>query len=143
MASREENKNLYRRWLLELWNGDVGIAREIVAPGILIHYGGIKTENFRGPEGVVKLVRMSRSPFSELRFTIEAGPIAEGEIVAARWTGRGIYEGGMPGATAPAGTRVKFSGTDLLRIESKKFVEYWVSSDSLHLMQQLGAVAAE
>jgi predicted ester cyclase len=92
---------------------------------------------------VVKLVRMSRSPFSELRFTIEAGPIAEGEIVAARWTGRGIYEGGMPGATAPAGTRVKFSGTDLLRIESKKFVEYWVSSDSLHLMQQLGAVAAE
>ena len=135
----EERRKLYRRWLLELWNGDVGIAHEIVAPTFTIHHGGLKSEDFRGPQGVVKLVAMSRGPFPDLRFTIEIGPIVEGDIVCARWIGRGTYAGGLPGTPGPEGTRVTFGGMDMLRVEKGKFVEYWVSSDGLHLMQQLGA----
>jgi hypothetical protein len=91
----------------------------------------------------VKLVAMSRAPFPDLRFTIEIGPIVEGDIVCARWIGRGTYAGGLPATPAPAGTRVTFSGIDMLRVEKSKFVEYWVSSDGLHLMQQLGAGGGE
>jgi hypothetical protein len=61
-------------------------------------------------------------------------------MMAARWVGRGRYRGGMPGATAPAGTPVAFGGIDLLRARDGQFAEYWVSSDGLQLMVQLGAL---
>ena len=54
--------------------------------------------------------------------------------------GRGRYRGGMPGATAAAGTPVAFGGIDLLRARGDRFAEYWVSSDGLALMGQLGAL---
>jgi predicted ester cyclase len=57
--------------------------------------------------------------------------------VAARWTGRGSYKGGMPGATAPAGTRVSFGGHDLLRVDEGRFAEYWVISEAEQLLAQL------
>ncbi|HEY4729132.1 MAG TPA: hypothetical protein VIJ32_13220 [Actinomycetes bacterium] len=46
----------------------------------------------------------------------------------------------VPGATAPAGTPVAFGGIDLLRARDGQFAEYWVSSDGLQLMVQLGAL---
>jgi SnoaL-like polyketide cyclase len=78
-----ELRRLYRRWMLELWNGD---------------------------------------------------------LAAARWAGRGRDRGGLPGATAAAGTPVGFGGIDLLRARGDQFAEYWVSSDGLALMGQLGAL---
>jgi predicted ester cyclase len=81
--SASDLRRLYRRWMLELWNGD---------------------------------------------------------LVAARWAGRGRYRGGMPGAIAAAGTPVGFGGIDLLRVRGDRFAEYWVSSDGLALMAQLGAL---
>ena len=52
----------------------------------------------------------------------------------------GVYAGGIPGASAPAGTPVSFGGSDILRVADGCFAEYWVSSDGLALMEQLGAV---
>ena len=43
----------------------------------------------------------------------------------------------MRGATAPAGTRVSFSGHDLLRVDRGRFAEYWVISETEHLLAQL------
>ena len=43
----------------------------------------------------------------------------------------------MRGATAPAGTRVGFSGHDLLRVDTGRFAEYWVISETEHLLAQL------
>jgi predicted ester cyclase len=85
-------------------------------------------------------VRQGHAPFSEIRFAIAVGPLLDGDLVAARWTSRGTYAGGIPGATAPAGTEVAFGGTDILRVEGERFAEYWVSSDGLELMAQLGAM---
>jgi predicted ester cyclase len=70
-------------------------------------------------------------------FVVEVGPVAEGDLVAARWIGHGSYKGGMRGATAPAGTRVSFSGHDLLRVEDGRFAEYWVISEAEQLLAQL------
>jgi predicted ester cyclase len=33
-----------------------------------------------------------------------------------------------------------FSGMDIMRIENGRVAEYWVSSDGLYLMAQLGAL---
>jgi predicted ester cyclase len=138
-----ELRRLYRRWMLELWNGDLALAAELVTDDFVIHQAradGAGSEEPRGPEALVQMVRDGHAPFDGLTFEIEVGPVVEGDLVAARWTGRGRYRGGMPGATAPAGTPVGFGGIDLLRARGGRFAEYWVSSDGLALMGQLGAL---
>ncbi|HET9559883.1 MAG TPA: ester cyclase [Actinomycetota bacterium] len=137
-----ELRRLYRRWMLELWNGDLAVATELVTDDFVIHQAradGAGSDERRGPEAVVQLVRDGHAPFDGLTFEIEVGPVVEGDLAAARWAGRGRYRGGMPGATAAAGTPVAFGGIDLLRARDGRFAEYWVSSDGLQLMAQLGA----
>ena len=138
-----ELRRLYRRWMLELWNGDLAVATELVTDDFVIHQAradGAGSDERRGPEAVVQLVRDGHAPFDGLTFEIEVGPVVEGDLVAARWAGRGRYRGGMPGATAAAGTPVAFGGIDLLRARGDRFAEYWVSSDGLALMGQLRAL---
>jgi len=136
-------RQLYRRWMLELWNGDLTVAAEVVTGDFVVHQAradGAASEELRGPEAVLRMVREGHAPFEGLAFEIEVGPVVEGDLVAARWVGRGRYRGGMPGATAPAGTVVEFGGIDLLRARDGRFAEYWVSSDGLQLMARLGAL---
>jgi predicted ester cyclase len=140
-----ELRRLYWRWMLELWNGDLAVAAELVTDDFVIHQAradGAGSDERRGPEAVVQLVRDGHAPFDGLTFEIEVGPVVEGDLVAARWAGRGRYRGGMPGATAAAGTPVAFGGIDLLRARGDRFAEYWVSSDGLALMGQLGALGS-
>jgi predicted ester cyclase len=136
-------RRLYRRWLLELWNGDLAVAEGLVTDDFVIHQAradGAASEDLRGPEAIGKMVGEGRAPFDGLTFELEVGPVTEGDMVAARWVGRGRYRGGMPGAAAAAGTPVRFGGIDLLRARDGRFAEYWVSSDGLELMAQLGAL---
>jgi predicted ester cyclase len=136
-------RRLYRRWLLELWNGDLGVAADLVTDDFVVHQARVDqagSEGPRGPEAVVRMVREGHAPFDDLRFEIEVGPVVDGDLVAARWLGRGRYRDGIPGATAPPGTPVAFGGTDLLRARGGRFAEYWVSSDGLALLAQLGAL---
>jgi predicted ester cyclase len=143
MSDPPDLRQLYRRWILELWNGDLAVATELVTDDFLVHQAradDASSEEVRGPEAVVQMVRQGHAPFDDLTFQIEVGPVVEGNMVAARWVGRGRYREGIPGATAPAGTPVAFGGTDLLRVRDGRFAEYWVSSDGLDLMAQLGAL---
>ena len=63
------------------------------------------------------------------------GPIVQDGLLAALWSAQGIYAGGVPGATAPVGTPVKFNGHDFLRFDKSRFVEYWGGADDAELMQ--------
>lgn len=114
----EDHKLLYSRWLSELWNGDLAAAEEIVAPDFVGHWPQ-EPAKVRGPQALAEIVRETRGYFEELEFAVEVGPIAEGDVVAARWTGRGWMQG----------SQVSLSGHDLLRVHKGKFVEYWVISE--------------
>jgi predicted ester cyclase len=136
-------RTLYERWLLELWHGDASVAHEILSEDFTVHQARSQpgeSEAVRGPQAGIELVRMGRAPFSLLTFAIEVGPIVEGDMLAARWIGHGAYAGGLPGATAPEGTEVTFGGIDIMRVADGRLAEYWVSSDGIALMQQLGAL---
>jgi predicted ester cyclase len=64
--------------------------------------------------------------------------VAEGDLVAARWTTSGTHTG--PWAdVAPTGTPVTFSGVNIFRVQEGKVVELWNHRDDLGLMEQLGA----
>ena len=69
----------------------------------------------------------------------DVGPIVDGDLVAARWSFRGGYRGGIPGVTASVGTPIILRGAEVLRVSDGRFAEYWVSSDAEQLTVQLGA----
>jgi predicted ester cyclase len=64
--------------------------------------------------------------------------IAEGDLVAARWTTEGTNTGPWAGRP-PTGRRARFSGVNIFRIADGKVVELWNHRDDLGLAQQLGA----
>jgi predicted ester cyclase len=137
----EDRILLWDRWI-DLWNGDLARAEEIVHPEFAIHRIPPPPISDRagGREGLLEWIQQTRSLFDDLRFTVEVGPIVDGEMVAGRWVAEGAYRGGIPGSTAPAGTNVRFHGNDIWRAEGGMIREYWLSDDLLDLMQQLGVV---
>jgi predicted ester cyclase len=87
---------------------------------------------------LIEMVEQGRAPFHDLTFRVEVGPLREDDLMAGRWIGEGRYAGGMPGASAEPGTLITFRGSDFFRLEGDRIAEYWVSSDGVHLMSQLG-----
>ena len=134
-----KGKRLWDRWI-DLWNGDLDQAEGIIHPEFVSHRIPPPRipDELHGREALLAWVRQTRSFFPDLRFTVEVGPIAEGEMVAGRWIAEGTYQGGIPGSTAPAGTSVRFHGNDIWRAEGGLIREYWLSDDLLDLLEQLG-----
>lgn len=140
--SYEDNKALWKPWL-ELWNGDLAIADGIIAPGFVAHFApvGNSPGEVRGPEGLKGWIGGALAAFSDYHFTTVVGPIADEEMVSGRWVFRGVYRGGIPGASPDAvGARVEYAGMDIFRVESGKIAEYWLCADILVMLGQVGAI---
>lgn len=134
------NAEIWRKWLA-LWNGDLMIAPDIIAADFQLHMapiGGGGLEQFAGPEGLAGWVAMLHAAIKPFRFSVQVEPLYDRDMIAGRWIAEGRYAGGFPGATAEPGALVRFAGADFLRIENGLIAEYWLSSDSLELIQQLG-----
>lgn len=76
--------------------------------------------------------------FPDASFVVE-NMLAEGDFVAIRVTMRGTNLGPFRGIPA-TGKKIEMGYMDLCRIAGGKIVEVWVYSDTLGLMQQLGAI---
>ena len=137
----DDHAVLWDRWI-DLWNGDLGQAPEIIHSKFTVHRFPPPriSDQLGGREALLAWIRLTRSLFDDLRLTVEVGPIVHGETVAGRWIADGTYQGGIPGSTAPIGTRVRFHGNDIWRAENGLIREYWLSDDLLDLMQQLGVI---
>ncbi len=81
---------------------------------------------------------MYRSAFPDTQITIE-DQLAEGDMVATRWTARGTHQGELMGVP-PSGNRVEVAGITISRIEGGKIEEDWDNYDALGMMQQIGAI---
>ncbi|PXX41560.1 ester cyclase [Undibacterium pigrum] len=130
---------LIKQWI-SLWNGDLELAKSIIAPDFALHatlLDGRSDTVISGPAGLAAWVAQSHGLFKNLQFSIQVGPIVDANFVVLRWEARGNYGGGMPGANAPVGTPVKFTGTDILRIEGGKVKDYWLNADTANLLMQL------
>ncbi len=138
---RQDKVMLWDRWI-ELWNGNLELAEQIIHPDFEVHRIPMPhvPAGLGGREALLEWVKATRSFFSDLRFTVEVGPVVDDETVAGRWLAEGAYQGGIPGSTAPTGTHVAFHGNDIWRAEGGLIREYWLSDDLLDLSQQLGVV---
>ncbi len=119
MADTDAPRDLYRRWINELWNGDPANAGDVA--GELVHddfVGHWPDRDVKGPRRLAELVAETHSGFDQLTFVVTVGPVADGDLVAGRWAGEG------ENAEGPA----TFFGNDILRIEQGKVVEYWTAT---------------
>lgn len=94
----------------------------------------------RGLQGLSAWIAQTRAAFPDLAFVTEVGPIHSDDHMSGRWVATGTYQGGFPGAKAAPGTVVTFTGTDTLRLHRDRIVEYWVNSDTMVLLAQLGVL---
>ena len=77
-----------------------------------------------------------RSAFPDLAVNVDL-MVAEGDLVAVRWTARGTNTGTGNGVPA-TGRKVEVSGTAIFRFEDGKIAEEWTSANTLGLLTQLG-----
>jgi predicted ester cyclase len=140
--TQQAGLELWDEWA-NLWNGDLASADELVAPEFVTHFAALDPRQppVQGPEGLKAWIEASvGDAFTDYSFTTDVGPIIDGDMLAGRWTFEGTYRGGFPGIPESSiGKKVRYSGHDLLRVESGKIVEYWLTSDVMALLQQLGA----
>lgn len=130
-----DNKTLSRRLYEEvLERGDLAAADELIAPDAIDHEGG--PEAPRGPETMKAFALALRDAFSGLRFALEE-TIAEGDLVACRFTMTGTNTGDFMGMPA-TGRQVSVHGVDIMRFKNGQVAEHWGITDQLSLLQQLG-----
>ena len=135
----EQNKAIVRRAFEEPWKGNLDVIDELIAKDYIGH-DPANPEPLRGPAGVKEFISTYRAAFPDARITVEQ-QLAEGDLVATRWTGRGTHEGELMGIS-PTGKRVTVSGLTISRLEGGKIVEEFQNWDTFGMMQQLEAVPA-
>jgi predicted ester cyclase len=137
-TTEERNKAQFRRTYEEMFNqGNLSIAEELVAPDCVNHEIPPGLNN-RGAESARQMVKMLRSAFPDLHFTIEE-LVGEGDIVVGRVTMSGTHQGPLMGI-APTGRSVRQAQAHFVRFRDGKGVEHRAVRDDLGLMQQLGVI---
>lgn len=133
----DEHKALVRRFYEEVWDaGNVDVAIEIFADDYERH--DLRPgQAAPGGAGQATIAGEFRAAFPDLRMRVDL-LLAEGDLVAARWTTEGTNTGSW-GGRPPTGRHVTFAGVNIFRIRDGKVVELWNHRDDLGLMEQLGA----
>ena len=120
------------------WNhGNVDAANEVFADDY-VRYDLRPTAAAPGGAGQAKIARAFRRAFPDLTFRVDL-ILAEGDLVAARWTAEGTHSGSW-GGLETSGKRVRFLGVNFFRIQDGKVAEIWNHRDDLGLMQQVWAL---
>ena len=134
-----ENKALARRYFEEVWNlQKPAVLDQIIANGAIDHDPAHPFLPV-GPEGQKQLFTKYTAAFPDSQFTVDA-IIAEGDLVAVRWSVRGTHEGTLDNLAATQ-KQVNLTGTTTMLIVGGKIAEMWNNWDALGMLQQLGVVA--
>ena len=132
--SIEENKSIVRRFFeVGPSRGDLDAANELLAPGFVLH---VPLPCSPGVRGIDEVVSACRAAFQDLDVTVE-DMVAEKDMVAARFTARGVHNGAFMGLP-PTGKPITMTGMEIFRLENGKIAELWGEANLLGLMQQLG-----
>lgn len=132
--STEQNKNIVRRYIEEVWNKqNLGVIEEFLAENYIDH--SLPSE-FKGREGVKQWVRAVSGSFDEQ--TIIEDQVTEGDKSILRLTMRLTHCGEWRGIPA-TGKQVEIKGYRTYRLEEGKIVEHWALIDGDSLERALQA----
>jgi predicted ester cyclase len=127
MCKEDDNKALVGRWFKDFWSApsDLTVVDELAAPDVLLQYSPGTPRRGRD---AVRAFRVSlRDAFPDLAIA-GASPIADRDMVVARWSGIGTHSGPAFDFTigpfpAASGRTVRLSGTTAVRVENGKIAE--------------------
>jgi steroid delta-isomerase-like uncharacterized protein len=129
------NKALVRRWIEEGFNErSLAVVDEIFAERFAVN------GNVVGRDGLKQSMRRHVAAFPDLHVVVDE-IVAEGGKVALWYTVEGTHRGEFEDIP-PTGKRVKWSGVDLMTIESGRIAEGRFVSDLMGLLRQLGATVS-
>jgi steroid delta-isomerase-like uncharacterized protein len=130
-AVSEENKVLARRFLEAQAKGDMETLDGLMAPDFVDRslLPGQKPSREDYKRSLVDML----SVYPNTGFTVE-DQIAEGDMVASRFTGTSVHRGRFLGAD-PTGQETSYSGIHIHRISDGKIVEEWSEADNLEVVQ--------
>ena len=126
--TREENRDIIRRYTEECWNKkNLSMLSEFIAPDCPHHLNG--PVNYKGPEGFKEAIENWFRAFPDTKNTIE-DEISEGNKVVVRGTTTGTHTGelkfpAMPKAIPPTGKRIELSFASIAYMADGKIVENW------------------
>lgn len=131
--SIEDNKTIVRRFFeVGPSKGDLAAADELLAPNFALH---TPLPSPSGIQGMNDVITACRAAFEHLDVTVE-DMVAEGDLVAARFTARGVHKGAFMGFE-PVGKSVTITGIEIFRVEKGKIAELWGEANLLGVMGQL------
>jgi predicted ester cyclase len=134
----EENKAVVRRMVEDCVNtARADLLDQFVATDLRVHPGtpGAAPDT-EGIEDLRAAFGRFRVAFPDLQITLDE-VLAEGALVAARWTATGTQDGALAGIE-PTGRRVNWGGTDVYRLVDGRIAEWWRNDDFVWLLHQLG-----
>lgn len=133
----EISRDVVRRWFEQVHRGHSHIAiRGLASPHILVHPTAMPCEaSYYGVDGVGRWLDQKWAAFGELIVEPEL-VVARGEMVAVRWTARGISTGVFMDQPA-TGEPISFNGISMYRIEGVKIAEIWETRNTLGILMQL------
>jgi serine phosphatase RsbU (regulator of sigma subunit)/predicted ester cyclase len=131
VPSLEQNKALARRFLEAQAKGDMETLDELMAPDFVDR--GLLPGQKPGREDYKRSLAEMLSVFINTGFEVEE-QIAEGDMVASRFTGTSVHRGRFLGAD-PTGEETSYSGIHIHRIADGKITEEWSESDNLEVVQ--------
>jgi predicted ester cyclase len=137
--SSEQNKSIVRRLFEEPWKGNLSVVDELTASEYIGHDPALP-EPLRGPEGIKEFVSTYLVAFPDARITVEQ-QLAEGDLVATRWSARGTHEGELMDLE-PTGTEITVTGLTISRLEGGKIVEAFQNWDFSGMVRQIEAAPA-
>jgi steroid delta-isomerase-like uncharacterized protein len=128
-----ENRDIVRR-VVDAGNaGDVAAFRALFADDFVHHDPAI-----RDLSGFLQFLGAVHAGVPDGHTAIE-DMVAEGNRVSKRWTLRGTQTGALLGIP-PTNKQVALQGISIYRIEGGLVKEIWWVTDTLGLLQQLGAI---
>jgi steroid delta-isomerase-like uncharacterized protein len=130
----EQNKSLIRRFTDEIWNKkDSSKLGDFLAPNCSMQ---TPDGTLRGVNDYKQLHETYIRAFPDCKLTIDE-VIAEGDMVAARYTFTGTHKGELRGV-APTGKHLNETGMLICRIANGKVTEETTIWDRLALLEKLG-----
>jgi hypothetical protein len=127
-CDRDVGVELYRRWA-SMWNGSLALADDIIADGFVAHLTGdavTPPEGIRDADSVALWVAFIRERGANLSYTVELGPIVDGDLVVGFWRLAGMRKF-QKGESAQPFEKV---GIDILRHRDGRLVECWTMNNN-------------
>ncbi len=136
----ERNKALVMRFYEEAWHNDnYGVADEIFAPDYIRHDASDPVQEPGEAVLQSERAREVKEVIPDLRIEYDV-VLAEGDLVAVRWTSRG-HPAGVPallrrlvGKSGP----VVATGVNMYRFRDGRVVELWNNRDDLTIQREMG-----